>query len=87
MKIYILRPKEDLPDSDDPWEPYYDKSFGFIVRANSEKEARGFADAGAGDENCGEKTANPWLDERYTTCEELSVMGDKGVIMMDYRCG
>lgn len=91
MKVFILRPKNELPVNDNPWEPWYDKSFGFIVRANSEQEARKLADAEAGDENRGEflnrqiaKTKNPWLDENYTTCEELTGNGEEGVIMKDF---
>ena len=90
-KVYILRPKTELPENDNPWEPWYDKTFGFIVRAIDEATARKYADESAGDENRGEfmnkeiaKTKNPWLDEKYTTCEELSGNGDEGVIMKDF---
>lgn len=91
MKVYILKPKNELPENDNPWEPWYDKCFGFIIRANSEKEAREFADENAGDENREQffnkknaKTTNPWLDKNYTTCEELSDNGEEGVIMRNF---
>ncbi len=56
-----------------------------------EKEAREIANENAGDENRGEflreKTANtktPWLDEKYSTCIEISGNGEKGLIMQDF---
>ena len=91
MKVFILRPKNELPVNDNPWEPWYDKIFGFIIRADNEKEAREIANENAGDENIGEflskKTANtntPWLDEKYSTCVEISNEGGKGLIMQDF---
>ena len=91
MKIFELRPVENLKDGDNPWEPWYDKSFGFIVRAETEAEARKIANENAGYENRGEflsnKTSNtktPWLDEKYSTCIELTGDGEAGVIMEDF---
>ena len=90
MKLWLLRPIQDLPDNDNPWEPWYDKAFGFVVRAKNEKEAREFAHQDAGEENRGEflfkKTANttePWKNEKYSTCIELKKDGDAGVIIQD----
>ena len=40
MKLWLLRPREDLPYDKDPWEPWYDKAFGFVVRAETEERAR-----------------------------------------------
>lgn len=91
MKVYILRPQDNLNNNDNPWEPWYDKSFGFIVRANSEQEARQIANENAGDENRGEflneriaNTQSPWLDEKYSFCKELTGDGDSGMIMQDF---
>ena len=91
MKIFELRPIENLKDGDNPWEPWYDKIFGFIVRAETEAEARKIANENAGYENIGEslsnKTANtkePWLDEKYSTCIELTGSGEAGMIMEDF---
>ena len=90
MKLYILRPVEGL-GNDNPWEPWYDKAFGFVVRADSADQARQFANEDAGDENRGmflsKKTANttaPWTDEKYSTCEELKADGEAGVVMKDF---
>jgi len=90
MKIWILNARNDLGD-DDPWNPWYDKAFGFIVRAETEEQARQYAHSNAGDENRGsflnKKIANtktPWLESKYTTCEELTDSGDAGIIMRDF---
>lgn len=90
MNVYILRPIHI--EGDDPWEPWYDKCFGFIVLANNQAEARHLAQGKAGDEeeHTGEKWGeviriNPWLDAKYSTCQLLSdhVEGmDEGQIIM-----
>lgn len=92
MKLFLLRPVENLPLSDNPWEPWYDKCFGFVIRAMNEQHARGLAHAEAGDENRGQflsaaisKTKAPWLDENYSTCIELRPNGAQGVILADVR--
>lgn len=92
MKLFLLRPVESLPLSDNPWDPWYDKCFGFIVRAMHERHARELAHSEARDENCGEflpkaisKTKTPWLDKNYSTCIELRPNGAQGVIMADVR--
>lgn len=82
MKLWILRPVKDLPKGDDPWAPWYDKAFGFVVRAETETEARTIADEGAGDENYKQ---TPWLEAKYSTCTELTADGDADVVMMDYH--
>ena len=86
LKLWLLRPVEDLPDSDDPWEPWFDKVFGFVVRAETESEARVLAQAEAGaekmDENC-DDTRTPWLEARYSTCDELTADGPAEVIIED----
>ncbi len=79
-----------LKEGDNPWDPWYDKCFGFIVRAESEAEARAIANSNAWEENSGEflgveiaKTRTPWLDENYSTCIELTADGEAGIIMQD----
>lgn len=78
-KIWILKNRENLPKDDDPWKPWYDKCFGMVVVAETEEEARLTASKNAGDEERNlflhkrgyKKDVNPWLDETYSTCEEL----------------
>lgn len=92
MKLWILKPVENLPKGDDPWAPWYDKAFGFVVRAGTEEEARKFAHEDAGDENRGmflgrktTETNSPWLDAKYSTCTELTADGEAGVVMQDFH--
>lgn len=91
MKLWLLRPVDNLPDGNNPWEPWYDKAFGFVVRAKNEQEAREFATADAGDESRGEfldgKTADtkqPWIDPKYSSCVELTAKGESGVVIKDF---
>ena len=81
MQLWLLRPIENLPPGEDPWIPWYDKCFGFVVRAASEAEARQIADAEGFDENRGKHKA--WLDAKYSTCVALTDTGDPGVIIID----
>ena len=81
MKLWILLPIHR--DGFDPWEPWYDKAFGFVVRAETENEARQFANRNAGDENWDDKT--PWLDGKYSTCDELVPNGEAGVVLRDFN--
>ena len=85
MKLYILRPVENLQD-DNPWDPWYDKSFGFIISATSQEEAREIADTKAGDENyeLGVNTKRPWLEKGYSTCEILTPSEVPEMIMIDF---
>lgn len=92
MKLWILRPVENLPIGDNPWEPWYDKCFCFVVRSETEEEARKLAHENAGDENRGEfqgekiaDTKSPWLDAKYSTCVELTAEGDTGVVLSDFH--
>lgn len=36
MKLWLLRPVVGLDENDNPWWPWYDKAFGFVVRAETE---------------------------------------------------
>jgi len=91
MKLWLLRPKEDLSNGKNPWNPEYDKAFGFVVRADTEEQAREFAHEDAGDENSGKfandetaDTEQPWKDSKYSTCIELMADGKSGVVIRDF---
>lgn len=71
-KLYILEPVKD-------WKPWYDKLFGVIVRARTEKQARKMASKYAGDEG-----KEVWLDADKTTCTLLLNEGDVEVIMTNF---
>ena len=93
MNLYILRPIEK--GKIHPWMPWFDKAFGFVVRAESEEAARKIADENAGDENkpvdkdgiyIYDKQVNrhPWLLRKNSTCCLLTNEGDEGVVMKDF---
>jgi hypothetical protein len=73
MKFYILKPKKY-------WQPWYDKTFGVIVRAENESEARQLASKMAGDEG-----SEVWLDPSTTVCDILLAEGPPEVIMVDFK--
>ena len=90
MKLWILRPVDGLADGNNPWDPWFDKCFGFVVRAETEADARQFAHEGAGEENYGPSiftrtpaTKSPWLDPAYSTCDELLSEGEAGIVIED----
>lgn len=87
MKLWLLRPVGYDPRNPfrnptltphNPWSPWYDKAFGFVVRAWDEASARELAAVEAGDEK-----AIAWLDETLSTCEELLPDGDAVIIVQD----
>lgn len=91
MKIWELRPVIGLEDGDNPWDPWYDKSFGFVVIAEDEASARRIAHENSGDENRGcflgketAKTKAPWMDGKYSTCAELVADGEPRLVMQDF---
>lgn len=86
MKLWILRPIDatvsivinDLKVKQWTW----DCAYGFVVRAETESEARTFAGKEAGDEE-----ATPWLDPKLTSCEVLTFEGEAGVVLRDFLAG
>jgi hypothetical protein len=64
MKIFLLNAKAKSR----VWTPWYDKAFGFVVRADDEKQARELASKEAGDEG-----AKAWLNPQQSLCE---IVGD-----------
>lgn len=83
MKLWLLQPR-NLPkdEAKNPWEPWYDKTLGFVVRAETEQDARQIADENGMEENRGGK--HPWLDAALSTCEELTADGEPGMILEDH---
>lgn len=89
MKLWILRPNA-LYDESSPWEPWYDKAFGFVIRAETEQRAREIANENGGNE-VGEINDNPyrvggdpWLDITLSSCIELKIDGDEEMIIRDF---
>ena len=92
MTLWLLRPVDSLPDSDNPWHPWYDKCFGMVIRAETEDKARALAHRNGCDENRGElsgkqiaNTTTPWLDKNYSTCTVLHRNGNPEIIIEDVR--
>ncbi len=87
QKLWLLLPIEGLEP--DPWEPWYDKSFGHIVRAESEVAARElvakdiYTDPYS--EAYGNEGGDVWLSSTTSICEELTANGEPGVILTDTR--
>lgn len=82
MKLWLLTPRTDLANQDNPWRSQYDKTFGHVVRAESEQDARRFAAIAAGDEG-----PAPWTTDRFSTCTELTADGEAGIVLVDFRAG
>lgn len=88
MKLWILRPmdysnKLAFNEIGDPWSPWYDKCFGFVIAAESEQRAREIATEEAGDEKRTIEGILPWMDSRYSSCLELEVPKEEGVVMQE----
>jgi hypothetical protein len=84
-KLWILRPipvSETTPGAPlvpSPWVPWYDKTFGMVIRAVSERSARSIAA-----EHCADEGEEVWLNSEYSSCVELLSEGNAGVIMVDH---
>jgi hypothetical protein len=96
MRLWLLQPgPEVLRERVNPWQPPYDKTFGVVVRARDEPQARPLAQAVAGHEGVGvfrrlgiqvERIASDvWLSPAWTRCNELTPDGLQKVILRDYR--
>lgn len=83
MKLWLLKAREQT----NAWKPWYDKAFGFVVRAETEDQARAFAQKEGGDEvrdyRAG-KEVPAWTDPNLSTCEELIAAGEPGVVLRDF---
>lgn len=72
MNLWVLRPINK-------WEPWYDKAFAFVVRAESEDDARAIAA-----KNCGDEGAGSWTNSLRTSCDVLVADGPAEMIVRDY---
>lgn len=80
-KLWLLRGGSDMANrADGPWDPWYDKTFGMVVRAKDEQEARALAAR-----SCAYEGEDAWLDSQFSTCVELPKKGESGVILVDHR--
>ena len=84
MNLWILRPVDPLADDDDPWDPWYDKAFGFVIQAETEERARELAQFIGADETRYPDTL-AWTDSELSDCKELIVEGPEHIVISDYR--
>ena len=84
MKLWLLRPVKGDP----LWKPWYDKAFGFVVKAETEEDARAVANANSGDEGRYENRSEAaWLSDKHSTCVELTADtsdGEPQLVIKDY---
>ena len=89
MKLWILKQNDKLERDDDPWwfSPY-DTFEGFVIRAETESIARELAaeKSKLGGESDWE-AGNPWLSTKYTSCNELTTLGTREIILADLNNG
>jgi len=78
MKLWLLRPIEENKKA---WEPWYNKNFGSVVRAETEVEARAIGSIDAH----GNEGPNVWLDSMQTSCIELLPEGKAEMVTLDFR--
>jgi hypothetical protein len=75
MKLWILRPIKTM---NSPWDPWYDKCFGMVIRAESEKLARSLASR-----HCGAEGSEPWQNPTQSSCEIIDREGPEVVLISD----
>ena len=89
MKLWLLRQREGIV-GENPWCPWYDKTFGFVVRAETEDRARAIANENGGAEkgpvshSVYRTGGDPWLDPAFSTCVELTGEGIEEVVIEDH---
>lgn len=87
MKLWLLsrRDGDDRPGDSAAvqfWADYdWDTAYGFVVRAETEAEARLLADAARRAQGSSPGEGEAWLNPDLTTCEELSTEGAAGVVI------
>lgn len=83
MKLFLLRPKSFAPFYGE-----WDRSEGFVIRAESESRARQLAAITTADpEGPCKQNYEVWINSKYSTCDLLTCDGDECVIMEDYISG
>lgn len=75
MKLWFLEPIDESKS----WDPWYDKAFGFVVRAKSEQDARMIAA-----NNCGDEGKDAWLDAQQSRCTPLKQQGKAEMVIRDF---
>jgi len=81
MKLWLLQP---VDMTSPPWYRKYDVALGFVVRAESERDARSLVRKpfGVGDEG-----DDVWASSNITTCTELKAEGPAKIIISAFHAG
>ena len=74
MKLWLLRPKKNIP--------FFDVVEGFVIRAETERNARKMASKACGDEGPG-----LWKLKTLSTCVELTSNGPEEIIVRNFNSG
>lgn len=92
MNLYLIKPIKKgsklNPFEGTPWDPWWNKCFGAVMRAGSEAEARQIM---SDSEYVGDAESKllkqAWLDESQSkvTCLAEGVSGEKEIILSDFR--
>lgn len=83
MRLFLLEPAEATKThrrTQHRWG--YDCTYGVVVRAKNEAQARELAASVAGDEG-----KDAWLDAALTSCSPLKAAGSAGVVLQDFLAG
>jgi hypothetical protein len=87
MTLWHLQPIPTRTGAPDPWNRWYDTTSGFVIRAESEQEARAMTEGDAGCELENNNGKNPWLDPSLTSCVELTLDGKPTVVSYSFNAG
>lgn len=75
MKLWLLTPGQDQSR----WKHWIAVAGGFVIRAESEADARRVAA-----DNCGEEGADAWLLPSLSSCNELEPASIAGLVLRDF---
>lgn len=78
MKLWILKAKKPVG---------YDSYNSFVVRAESEKNARKLAAESKGDENYISRPVSFWESPDFSSCEELTALGPEEIVVGSFNAG
>lgn len=103
MKIFLLKPNKHLNRVNNPWAYYYDMTHSFVIAAETEKEAREIAKDSTRYpgpfKNYTEEQIKRfhkyntdlypyyWTNNYYTTCIDLSLVEESGLLVNEYMAG
>ncbi len=81
----LVEPGYEAWKDDDPWRDWYDMGHAFVVAAETESQARSFAE----DANSGDLDRGVWKDHKHSTCRCISEVTTEteGVVLADYKAG